>query len=121
MWGFNSAGLNTPMCTCSCPPPLKFPQVPYGDAPQLFSPEQVMAMLMTYLKKVAETALNKPVGDCVVSVSLHSSSSGAIITVYITSSPSPSPITRYHHTTLMPNAEPSWMLVLWPASLVFVS
>ena len=58
---------------CTCPPPPKFPQVPYGDAPQLFSPEQVMAMLMTYLKKVAETALNKPVGDCVVSVSLHSS------------------------------------------------
>ena len=28
-----------------------------------------MAMLMTYLKKVAETALSKPVGDCVISVS----------------------------------------------------
>ena len=34
-----------------------------------FTPEQVMAMMLTYLKRVAEKTLEKPVADCVVSVS----------------------------------------------------
>ena len=41
----------------------------YGDGDQVFTPEQVTAMMLTYLKSVAEKALGKPVVDCVVSVS----------------------------------------------------
>ena len=33
-----------------------------------------MGMLMTYLKKIAETALSKPVSDCVISVSYSTTS-----------------------------------------------
>ena len=48
------------------------PQVAYGgEEPQTLSLEQVMAMLLTYLKRVAETSLGKPVGDCVISVRPH--------------------------------------------------
>ncbi len=36
----------------------------------MFSPEQVTAMMLTYLKKVAEKALERPVVDCVISVRL---------------------------------------------------
>ncbi|CAI8027430.1 Heat shock 70 kDa protein 4 [Geodia barretti] len=43
-------------------------KVPGGEAPQTYSPEQVMAMFLTYLKKVAESSLGKPVVDCVISV-----------------------------------------------------
>lgn len=35
----------------------------------MFSIEQVTAMLLTKLKETAESALKKPVADCVVSVS----------------------------------------------------
>lgn len=37
----------------------------------MFTPEQIMGMLMTYLKKVTENSLGKPVGDCVISVSIN--------------------------------------------------
>lgn len=39
----------------------------------MFSIEQVTAMLLTKLKETAESALKKPVADCVVSVSVSSS------------------------------------------------
>ena len=50
------------------------PQVHYADEDHILSPEQVTATLLTYLKKTAEKALNKPVADCVISVSkvIHS-------------------------------------------------
>ena len=48
---------------------ILYSQVTYGDSEQVFTPEQVTAMMLTYLKKVAENALGKPVVDCVVSVS----------------------------------------------------
>lgn len=35
----------------------------------MFSIEQVTAMLLTKLKETAESALKKPVADCVISVS----------------------------------------------------
>lgn len=38
---------------------------------KLFSIEQVTAMLLTKLKETAESALKKPVADCVVSVSIQ--------------------------------------------------
>lgn len=57
-----------------------------------------MAMLMTYLKGVAETALSKPVGDCVISVS-PLQQSAATITMSSSSN-------RYHPITLMPNVGP---------------
>lgn len=37
---------------------------------KVFSIEQVTAMLLTKLKETAESALKKPVADCVVSVSI---------------------------------------------------
>ena len=37
---------------------------------RVFSVEQVTAMLLTKLKETAESALKKPVADCVISVSL---------------------------------------------------
>lgn len=40
---------------------------------KVFSIEQVTAMLLTKLKETAESALKKPVADCVVSVSVSSS------------------------------------------------
>lgn len=41
----------------------------YMDEEKVFSIEQVTAMLLTKLKETAESALKKPVADCVVSVS----------------------------------------------------
>ena len=41
----------------------------YREETSIFTPEQVMAMMLTYLKKTAEKALGKPVADCVISVS----------------------------------------------------
>uniref|UniRef100_A0A8C5HBB5 Heat shock 70 kDa protein 4-like n=1 Tax=Gouania willdenowi TaxID=441366 RepID=A0A8C5HBB5_GOUWI len=43
-------------------------KVMYMDEEKVFSIEQVTAMLLTKLKETAETALKKPVADCVVSV-----------------------------------------------------
>lgn len=40
------------------------------DEEKVFSIEQVTAMLLTKLKETAESALKKPVADCVVSVSM---------------------------------------------------
>lgn len=37
----------------------------------MFSIEQVTAMLLNKLKETAESALKKPVADCVISVSSH--------------------------------------------------
>lgn len=42
----------------------------YMDEEKVFSIEQVTAMLLTKLKETAESALKKPVADCVVSVSM---------------------------------------------------
>lgn len=53
------------MCSPSLPP-----QVRNDEGEKIYSPEQVTAMMLTYLKKVAEKALGKPVADCVISVSL---------------------------------------------------
>lgn len=39
---------------------------------KVFSIEQITAMLLTKLKETAESALKKPVADCVISVSLIS-------------------------------------------------
>ena len=41
-----------------------------GEGEQIYSPQQIMGMMLTYLKKVAEKSLGKPVVDCVISVSL---------------------------------------------------
>ena len=38
---------------------------------KVYSMEQVVAMLLTKLKSVAESNLNKTVSDCVVSVSFY--------------------------------------------------
>ncbi|XP_030252067.1 heat shock 70 kDa protein 4b [Sparus aurata] len=43
-------------------------KVMYMEEEKVFSIEQVTAMLLTKLKETAETALKKPVADCVVSV-----------------------------------------------------
>lgn len=42
----------------------------YMEEERVFSVEQVTAMLLTKLKETAESALKKPVADCVISVSL---------------------------------------------------
>lgn len=42
----------------------------YLEEEKVFSIEQVTAMLLTKLKETAESALKKPVADCVVSVSM---------------------------------------------------
>ncbi len=44
-------------------------QVTGGEGEQVYSPPQITAMMLTYLKKVAEKSLGKPVADCVISVS----------------------------------------------------
>lgn len=41
----------------------------YMEEEKVFSIEQVTAMLLTKLKETAESALKKPVADCVISVS----------------------------------------------------
>ena len=46
-----------------------FCQVTYMEEEKVFSIEQVTAMLLTKLKETAESALKKPVADCVISVS----------------------------------------------------
>lgn len=46
-----------------------FLQVMYMEEEKVFSIEQVTAMLLTKLKETAESALKKPVADCVISVS----------------------------------------------------
>ena len=43
----------------------------YMEEEKVFSIEQVTAMLLTKLKETAESALKKPVADCVVSVRMH--------------------------------------------------
>ena len=45
-------------------------QVTGGEGEQIYSPQQITGMMLTYLKKVAEKSLGKPVVDCVISVSL---------------------------------------------------
>lgn len=50
---------------------LLFEQVRYLGEVEVFSPEQVMAMLFTRLKTTAETGLGTKVTDCVVSVSTN--------------------------------------------------
>lgn len=50
--------------------PLKFClQVRYLDEDKVFTVEQVSGMLLTKLKETSESALKKPVVDCVISVS----------------------------------------------------
>lgn len=44
-------------------------QVMYMEEERVFSIEQVTGMLLTKLKETAESALKKPVADCVISVS----------------------------------------------------
>lgn len=44
-------------------------QVMYMEEEKVFSIEQVTAMLLTKLKETAESAMKKPVADCVISVS----------------------------------------------------
>lgn len=44
-------------------------QVMYMEEEKVFSIEQVTGMLLTKLKETAESALKKPVADCVISVS----------------------------------------------------
>lgn len=41
----------------------------YMEEERVFSIEQVTGMLLTKLKETAESALKKPVADCVISVS----------------------------------------------------
>lgn len=43
----------------------------YEDEENVFSPEQITAMLLTKLKETSETALKTKVNDCVISVSKH--------------------------------------------------
>lgn len=47
-------------------------QVMYLEEEKVFSVEQVTGMLLTKLKETAESALKKPVADCVISVSIAS-------------------------------------------------
>lgn len=42
----------------------------YMEEEKVFSIEQVTGMLLTKLKETAESALKKPVADCVISVSI---------------------------------------------------
>ena len=42
----------------------------YASEKTVFSVEQVMGMLLTKMKTIAEVNLKKPVQDCVVSVSV---------------------------------------------------
>lgn len=42
----------------------------YLEEEKVFSIEQVTGMLLTKLKETAESALKKPVADCVISVSI---------------------------------------------------
>lgn len=44
-------------------------KVNYLDEEAVFSPEQITAVMLNYLKKITEKALEKPVSDCVIAVS----------------------------------------------------
>lgn len=46
-------------------------QVRYLDEERLFAVEQITGMLLAKLKETSESALKKPVADCVISVSCH--------------------------------------------------
>lgn len=46
-------------------------QVRYLDEERPFAIEQVTGMLLVKLKDTSESALKKPVADCVISVSWH--------------------------------------------------
>uniref|UniRef100_A0A4W3JL11 Heat shock 70 kDa protein 4L n=1 Tax=Callorhinchus milii TaxID=7868 RepID=A0A4W3JL11_CALMI len=50
------------------PKNLIYSQVRYMDEDRVFAIEQVTGMLMTKLKETSESALRKPVADCVISV-----------------------------------------------------
>lgn len=43
----------------------------YLDEERLFAVEQITGMLLAKLKETSESALKKPVADCVISVSCH--------------------------------------------------
>ncbi len=45
-------------------------QVQYVNEEHIFSPSQVVAMMLGYLKGVGAKALAKPITDCVVAVSI---------------------------------------------------
>lgn len=66
-------------------------QITNDEGEHIFSPEQVTAMMLTYLKKVAEKALGKPVADCVISVCPHPSPSPSL-PVLRPSPPPPGPV-----------------------------
>lgn len=46
-------------------------QVMYMEEERVFSIEQMTGMLLTKLKETAESALKKPVVDCVISVRIY--------------------------------------------------
>ena len=46
-------------------------QVQSHGQESVFSPEQAMAMLLTYLKTTAENAISTKVADCVISVCVN--------------------------------------------------
>ena len=64
-------------------------QVMYMEEERVFSIEQVTGMLLTKLKETAESALKKPVADCVISVSIpvdncnHYTASAGCLNIYI--------------------------------------
>lgn len=49
--------------------PILCLQVRYLDEERLFAVEQITGMLLAKLKETSESALKKPVADCVISVS----------------------------------------------------
>uniref|UniRef100_A0A671TU23 Heat shock protein 4a n=1 Tax=Sparus aurata TaxID=8175 RepID=A0A671TU23_SPAAU len=59
-------------------------KVMYMEEEKVFSIEQVTGMLLTKLKETAESALKKPVADCVISVSI--SADVCSVTLFLTSS-----------------------------------
>lgn len=71
-FGFSADGfvLLADNSICFDPRLCLFLKVTYMEEEKLFSIEQVTAMLLTKLKETAESALKKPVFDCVVSVSM---------------------------------------------------
>ena len=86
-------------------------QVPGGEAPQTYSPEQVMAMFLTYLKKVAESSLGKPVVDCVISVRPHPLPRPPLLRII-------SSLHRFRRSTPTDREELCWTLAPLPASPV---
>lgn len=50
----------------------------YMEEERVFSIEQVTGMLLTKLKETAESALKKPVVDCVISVRVNTESPKSI-------------------------------------------